>query len=86
MAIPARRLKKQARLSLEKARDSALLAVEAYNKPAVAFKSGGFIVLMVIAWTSLFHAIFYQRRVRPWHRQREHPKRFERETDGQPRH
>jgi hypothetical protein len=28
-------------MSLEKARDSALLAVEVYNKPAVKLKSGG---------------------------------------------
>lgn len=43
---------------LNKARESALLAVETYNKPATSFKSGGYIVLMCIAWTSLFHAIF----------------------------
>ena len=43
---------------LEKSRDSALLAIETYNKPAIKFRSGGYIVLMVIAWTSLFHAIF----------------------------
>lgn len=44
---------------LDKALNSALLSVETYNKPAVKFKSGGFIVLMCIAWTSLFHAIFF---------------------------
>lgn len=45
------------KLCLDKALDSALLSVETYNKPAVKFKSGGYIVLMCIAWTSLFHAI-----------------------------
>lgn len=54
--------------ALQKARDSALLAVEVYNKPAVAFKSGGYITLMVIAWTSLFHAIFYRKGVKPYYR------------------
>ena len=54
--------------SLQKARDSALLAVEVYNKPAVSFKSSGYITLMVIAWTSLFHAIFFQRRQKPFYR------------------
>jgi hypothetical protein len=44
---------------IEKARDSAILAVEIYNKPAVKFKSGGYISLMVIAWSSLFHAVFF---------------------------
>jgi hypothetical protein len=43
---------------LQKAKDSALLAVEFYNKPAVSFKSEGFITMMCIAWTSLFHAYF----------------------------
>lgn len=45
---------------LAKSRDSALLAVEIYNKPRTAFKSSGYIVLMNIAWTSLLHAIFEQ--------------------------
>jgi hypothetical protein len=50
---------------LDKAKDSALLAVEVYNKPAVKFKSSAYITLMVIAWTALFHAIFLRRRVKP---------------------
>lgn len=53
---------------LEKAIDSALLAVEIYNKPAVKFKSGGYITLMVIAWTSLFHAIFFNRKTKPFYK------------------
>ena len=63
-----RGLPRQAKDALEKARDSALLAVEVYNKPAVKFKSGGYITLMVIAWTSLFHAIFFKRKVKPYYR------------------
>ena len=43
---------------LQKSHQSALLAVEIYNKPLVTYKSEGFIVLMMIAWTSLFQAIF----------------------------
>ncbi|MDW7748706.1 DUF3644 domain-containing protein [Halomonas sp.] len=38
--------------------DSALLAVEVYNKPRTTFRSEGFINLMVMAWTRLFHAYF----------------------------
>jgi len=38
-----RGLPRKAKGALEKARDSALLAVEVYNKPAVKFKSGGYI-------------------------------------------
>jgi hypothetical protein len=53
---------------LAKARESALLAVETYNRPTATFRSGAYIVLMVIAWTSLFHAIFLRRGVKPYHR------------------
>lgn len=55
--------------ALQKARDSALLAVEVYNKPAVTFKSSGYITLMVISWTSLFHAIFFRRRKKPFYKE-----------------
>ena len=55
---------------LSKAHDSALLAVETYNKPAVKFKSGGYVVLMIIAWTSLFHAIFYREKMKPYYRKK----------------
>lgn len=43
---------------LESSMDSALLAVEVYNKPRTTFRSEAFIALMVIAWTRLFHAYF----------------------------
>ncbi|HEV7297872.1 MAG TPA: DUF3644 domain-containing protein [Tepidisphaeraceae bacterium] len=46
------------RSQLNKAQESALLAVEIYNKPLVKFKTANFVVLMVIAWTALMHAIF----------------------------
>jgi hypothetical protein len=65
---------------LEKSRDSALLAVETYNKPAIKFRSGGYIVLMVISWTSLFHAIFFRNKIKPFHRVKD-SNRFEKK-DG----
>ncbi|MHB1488087.1 MAG: DUF3644 domain-containing protein [Acidimicrobiales bacterium] len=40
-----------------KARESALAAVRVYNDPAAGFRTETFIVLMVIAWNSLFQAI-----------------------------
>ena len=43
-----------------KARDCAILAIDIYNRPIAAFRSQGYIVLMIIAWTSLFHAIYEQ--------------------------
>ena len=54
----SKRLPFEVKQMLSKARESALLAVEVYNKPATKFKSGGYVVLMTIAWTSLFHAVF----------------------------
>ncbi len=63
-----RGLPRAVKAALEKARDSALLAVEVYNKPAVTFKSGGYIALMVIAWTALFHAIFFKRKRKPFYK------------------
>lgn len=71
-----RGLPKSVKKSLEKAKDAALLAIETYNKPAVKFRSGGYIVMMSIAWTALFHAIFFQRRVKPFHRKK-NSNRFE---------
>lgn len=43
---------------LESSIDSALLAVEIYNKPRTTFRSEGFITMMIMAWTRLFHAYF----------------------------
>lgn len=43
---------------LIKARDSAILSIDIYNRPVASFRSQGYIVMMIIAWTALFHAIF----------------------------
>lgn len=61
---------------LQKAKDSALLAVEFYNKPAVSFKSEGFITMMCIAWTSLFHAYFVKNKIKPFYKEKENGKRY----------
>ncbi len=54
----------------EKARESALLAIEVYNKPGTKFKSAAYIALMVIAWTSLLHAIFVKQGKKPYKKQK----------------
>ncbi|ACJ28673.1 Conserved hypothetical protein [Shewanella piezotolerans WP3] len=46
---------------VHKAKEFALLAVSTYNNPYTEFKTYGFIVNIVIAYTSLFHAIFEKR-------------------------
>jgi len=60
---------------LTKAKDSAMLAIEFYNKPAVNFKSEGFITMMCIAWTGLFHAYFFKNKIKPYYRKNENSKR-----------
>lgn len=42
---------------LAKARESALAAIRVYNDPTAGFRTETFIVLMVIAWNSLFQAM-----------------------------
>ena len=51
--------KGKAKSILSSSIDSALLAVEIYNKPRTTFRSEGYITMMVIAWTKLFHAFFH---------------------------
>lgn len=67
----------------EKARESALLAVEVYNKPGTKFKSAAYIALMVIAWTSLLHAIFVKQGRSPYKKKKNG--RYE-TVDGDYRH
>ena len=43
---------------LEKSIESAYLAVDIYNRPQTKFRTDGYIVMMIIAWTSLLHSIF----------------------------
>lgn len=51
-------LKEKTNIFLQKARESAMLAVDIYNRPQTKFKTEGYITMMIIAWTSLFHSIF----------------------------
>lgn len=64
-------------------------AVEAYNKPGRRFRTAQYVVLIVMAWTALFHAIFYRRQRRPWYRKRTSGKgtgiRYVK-VDGEPKH
>lgn len=50
--------KGKTRSILDSSRNSAILAVEAYNKPTGTFRVENYIILMVIAWTKLFHSYF----------------------------
>jgi hypothetical protein len=56
---------------LEKAKECSLLAVDIYNKPKTSFRSGAYIVLMTIAFTSLFHAVFEKNKIKYFHRKKD---------------
>ena len=48
----------KAKTILESSLNSAFTAVETYNRPRTQFRIENYIILMVIAWTKLFHAYF----------------------------
>lgn len=48
----------KAKSILDSSINSALTAVETYNRPRTKFRLENYIVLMIIAWTKLFHAFF----------------------------
>ena len=63
-----RRIGKTLRGYVDKAHDSALLAVEVYNKPGIAFRTSAYVALMSIAWTSLLHAVFLRADKKPYYK------------------
>ena len=48
----------KAKTLLESSINSSITAVETYNRPNTSFRIENYIILMVIAWTKLFHAYF----------------------------
>lgn len=48
----------KAKSLLDNSINSALTAVETYNRPGARFRLENYIVLMIIAWTKLFHSYF----------------------------
>lgn len=84
-----RGLPRRVRDNLEKCRSAALAAVDAYNRPGPRFRTAHYIVMITIAWTALFHALFYLRSRRPWYRKSSSgPGRGIRyvKIDGEPKH
>ncbi|MEW6323378.1 MAG: DUF3644 domain-containing protein [Acidobacteriota bacterium] len=74
--------------NLEKSRSAAIAAVDAYNRPGPRFRTAQYVVLIVMAWTAAFHAIFYRRGRRPWYRRpggAGHGVRYVK-VDGDPKH
>ncbi len=48
-----------------KAKESAALAVDVYNRPGTSFRTAGYLVMMVVAWTSAMLARFRRDKVDP---------------------
>ena len=67
---------------ITKSREAALSAVQIYNSPLVLFKAEIFVVLMVIAWTYLFHAYFRKMKVEYRFRDTKQKQRFLRTKHG----
>lgn len=76
------------RENLDKCRSAATAAVEVYNRPGSRFRTPHFIVLIVLAWCACFHAYFYRKRIKPWHKKSGKNARGDRyaRIDGEPKH
>ena len=72
--------------NIEKCQQATIAAVDAYNRPGPRFRTAQFVVLIVIAWTALFHAIFYKRGTKPWFRSKKGKGVRYIKIDGDPKH
>lgn len=70
---------------LDKCRSAAMAAVDAYNRTGPRFRTAQYLVMITIAWTALFHALFYRRGRRPWYRRKTAGVRYVK-IDGEPKH
>lgn len=66
-----------------KSRESALLAVQVFNNPLIHFRFPSFCIHMIIAFTSLFHALFEEAGIDYIYRNKDNPEH--RTKAGQPR-
>ena len=65
-----KRFPKTVKDNIDKCRSAAIAAVSSYNRPGSRFRTAEYLVMITIAWTAIFHAIFYRRHRRPWYRMR----------------
>lgn len=78
-----RGLPKLVKDNLEKCQMAAVAAVESYNRPGRKFRTEQFLVMIIISWTALFHALFYRKNQKPWYKSNNG--RYTR-IDGEPKH
>lgn len=85
----AAKLKQDVKDNVVKCRHSAIAAVDVYNRTGPRFRTAQYIIMIVLAWTALFHAHFYQKNRRPWYEKKSSGVgkgvRYDR-VDGEPRH
>jgi len=81
-------LSRRVRDNLEKCRSAAIAAVDVYNRPGPRFRTAHYIVLIVLAWTALFHAISFKKRKNPWYKKPGKTSKGDRyvRIDGDPKH
>jgi len=81
-------LPRAARDNIEKCRAATIAAVDVYNRPGPRFRTAHFVVLIVMAWTALFHAIFYRKRRKPWYKRKGKNPKGDRyvHIDDEPKH
>jgi hypothetical protein len=74
--------------NVDKCRAAAIAAVDVYNRPGPRFRTVHYIVLIVMAWTACFHAIYYRKHVKPWHKKPGKNAKGDRyvHVDGEPKH
>jgi len=65
-----KRVQKKVKDNLDKCRSAAIAAVSSYNRPGSQFRTAEYLVMITIAWTAIFHALFYRRHRRPWYRRK----------------
>ena len=63
-----RGLPQAVRDNIDKCQMAALAAVESYNRPGRRFRTAQYLVMIVISWTALFHAVFYRKNIKPWYK------------------
>ncbi|MPZ46464.1 MAG: DUF3644 domain-containing protein [Betaproteobacteria bacterium] len=81
-------LPQPAKDNLAKCQSAAIAAVEVYNRPGPRFRTAHFIVLIIMAWTALFHAIYYSKRTKHWYKTKGKNAKGDRyqHIDGEPKH
>ena len=63
-----RGLPKTVRDNIEKCHLAAIAAVEVYNRPGKRFRTAQYLVMIIISWTALFHAIYFRKNIKPWYK------------------